>query len=169
MIDFHRKGNNQQKCWFSVVTNSQSRWNIICKLVSVRGKSPCDCKSVYDTLRKMPSMCPVKKNMISHSHAVVPNIPNLISKSHPHYKHFESIAHIEHRKINDLFLARLRQEQASDPWINEIKHSSTVVQCAKKSNLFNRGAASWHNLSPCIHERWSHGNVVTPLARNSNI
>ena len=81
-------------------------------------------------------MCPVQKHATRkqilmnnpHEHILcsntgVPNIPNLVSKIHPHYKYIESVASIEHRQINDLFLARLRREQASDPWINEIKHS----------------------------------------------
>ena len=103
----------------------------------------------------MPSTCPVKKTWslcppshehISHSHVVVPNIPNLISESHPHYKHFESIAHTEHRKINNLFLARLRQEQASDPWINEIKH-----------------ALQYNNNTHPLTQKWVNANLIVEI------
>ena len=58
---------------------------------------------------------------VPRPNTVVPKIPNLISKLHPHYGHIESVARIEHKQVNDRFLERLRTEQA--PWINEIKHS----------------------------------------------
>ena len=90
----------------------------------------------------------------SPSHKAVPKTPNLISKAHPDYNYFTSIARIEHRQVNDMFLAKLRQEQANDPWINEIKPS---VKYRTLSDHYD-----WPGMHTAIRQSWPHAKFVMP-------
>ena len=135
MTVFHRKGEDQGNAGFlsRLIQNPDGTFTV--NWFQSGGISTGDAKGKHTALHFFHPTNQMNKNaarirlvmndstQVPRSHTVVPKIPNLISKLHPHYESIESIARVEHRQVNDWFLDTLRKEQASDPWINKIKRS----------------------------------------------